>query len=64
MRVVAAIERCAKAGEDFSLNLYRGGVASITRRSRPVNGISPSSRTDMGLDVAGVDILRAARRPR
>ncbi|SUG01496.1 ribosomal protein S6 modification protein [Salmonella enterica subsp. enterica serovar Hartford] len=38
--VVAAIERCAKAG-DFRSNLHRGGVASIATIT-PVNGISPS----------------------
>ncbi|VEB61744.1 ribosomal protein S6 modification protein [Salmonella enterica subsp. enterica] len=35
-----------------------------SRRSRPVNGISPSKAAQtLGLDVAGVDILRAARGP-
>lgn len=38
--VVAAIERCAKAGDFRSIFIVAGWPAS--RRSRPVNGISPS----------------------
>lgn len=61
-RVVAAIERQAKA-EDFRSNLHRGGTArtvSITAKER---AIAVKAAATLGLDVAGVDILRAARGP-
>ncbi|MCE0799892.1 MULTISPECIES: 30S ribosomal protein S6--L-glutamate ligase [unclassified Buttiauxella] len=61
-KVVAAIERQAKPG-DFRSNLHRGGVAnqvSITDRERE---IALHAAATLGLDVAGVDILRAERGP-
>ncbi len=60
--VVAAIERQAKPG-DFRSNLHRGGVANqvvITERERK---IALHAAATLGLDVAGVDILRAQRGP-
>ncbi|AYN30305.1 MULTISPECIES: 30S ribosomal protein S6--L-glutamate ligase [Buttiauxella] len=61
-KVVAAIERQAKPG-DFRSNLHRGGVAhqvTITERERE---IALHAAATLGLDVAGVDILRAKRGP-
>ena len=61
-RVVAAIERQAKPGE-FRSNLHRGGTArkvTITARER---AIAVKAASTLGLDVAGVDILRAERGP-
>ncbi|EKA0922077.1 30S ribosomal protein S6--L-glutamate ligase, partial [Salmonella enterica] len=60
--VVAAIERCAKAG-DFRSNLHRGGVASIATITPRERDIAIKAAQTLGLDVAGVDILRAARGP-
>jgi len=60
--VVAAIEWRAKEG-DFRSNLHRGGVATeanITLREREIALLA--ART-LGLEVAGVDILRADRGP-
>ncbi|QKJ86563.1 putative alpha-L-glutamate ligase [Paramixta manurensis] len=60
--VVAAIEREAKEG-DFRSNLHRGGRArcvEITERERE---IAVKAVATLGLDVAGVDILRAKRGP-
>lgn len=61
-KVVAAIKRQAQPGE-FRSNLHRGGTASIVK-------ITPEERTTavkaakiMGLNVAGVDILRSDRGP-
>ena len=61
-RVVASMMRTAKAGE-FRSNLHRGGTA------KPVN-ISPEEATmavnaakALGLNVAGVDLLRSSRGP-
>ncbi len=61
-RVVAAIERQAKEG-DFRSNLHRGGaarVADITPRERE---IALRAAHTLGLDVAGIDILRSDRGP-
>lgn len=61
-KVVAAIKRQAQPGE-FRSNLHRGGSASLVK-------ISPKERTTaikaakiMGLNVAGVDLLRSERGP-
>ncbi|WP_313652543.1 30S ribosomal protein S6--L-glutamate ligase [Pantoea sp.] len=61
-QVVAAIERVAKEG-DFRSNLHRGGKAypvAITQQERQ---IAVQAAATLGLDVAGVDILRAHRGP-
>lgn len=61
-KVVGAMKRQAKAGE-FRSNLHRGGTGSAVK-------ITPEERTTavhaahiMGLNVAGVDILRSSRGP-
>ncbi|MCS2150346.1 30S ribosomal protein S6--L-glutamate ligase [Scandinavium manionii] len=60
--VVAAIERCAKPG-DFRSNLHRGGVATVAEITPLEREIAIKSAQTLGLDVAGVDILRANRGP-
>jgi ribosomal protein S6--L-glutamate ligase len=60
--VVAAIERRAKPG-DFRSNLHRGGVASVAEITPLEREIAIKSAQTLGLDVAGVDILRANRGP-
>ena len=55
--VVAAIERRAKEG-DFRSNLHRGGVATIANITPREREIALKAAQTMGLDVAGVDILR------
>ena len=60
--VVAAIERRAKEG-DFRSNLRRGGMASIASITPREREIAIKAAQTMGLDVAGVDILRAERGP-
>ncbi|CCJ70986.1 Ribosomal protein S6 glutaminyl transferase [Cronobacter condimenti 1330] len=61
-RVVAAIERQAKEG-DFRSNLHRGGVARIAEITERERDIAIKAAATLGLDVAGVDILRADRGP-
>ncbi len=60
--VVAAIERCAKEG-DFRSNLHRGGVAKVACITERERQIAITAAQTLGLDVAGVDILRANRGP-
>jgi len=61
-RVVAAIERQAKEGE-FRSNLHRGGTARRVEISANEQEIALRAAATLGLDVAGVDILRAERGP-
>lgn len=61
-KVVAAIERQAKPGE-FRSNLHRGGTARKVNITAKERAIAVKAATTLGLDVAGVDILRAARGP-
>ncbi|NMP28074.1 30S ribosomal protein S6--L-glutamate ligase [Rahnella sp. SAP-1] len=61
-RVVAAIERQAKAG-DFRSNLHRGGTARNVAITPQEKAMAVKAALTLGLDVAGVDILRAARGP-
>lgn len=60
--VVAAIERQAKEG-DFRSNLHRGGVARVAQITAREREIALLAARTLGLDVAGVDILRADRGP-
>jgi len=60
--VVAAIERQAKEG-DFRSNLHRGGVARVVEITAREREIALLAAQTLGLDVAGVDILRADRGP-
>lgn len=61
-KVVAAIERQAKPG-DFRSNLHRGGTASNVKITPEEKDIAIKAALTLGLDVAGVDILRAHRGP-
>ncbi|ESN28468.1 ribosomal protein S6 modification protein [Enterobacter sp. MGH 22] len=60
--VVAAIERQAKEG-DFRSNLHRGGIARVADISDRERDIAVKAAQTLGLDVAGVDLLRATRGP-
>lgn len=61
-RVVAAIERQAKPG-DFRSNLHRGGTAAKVNITPEEKEIAVKAAQTLGLDIAGVDILRAHRGP-
>lgn len=61
-RVVAAIERQAKDG-DFRSNLHRGGTSRVVNITPRERDIALKAASTLGLDVAGVDILRAERGP-
>lgn len=61
-KVVAAIERQAKEG-DFRSNLHRGGQATVVDITPREREMAIQATATLGLEVAGVDILRAARGP-
>ena len=61
-RVVAAIERHAREG-DFRSNLHRGGRAEAARPTPAERRAAVEAARALGLNVAGVDILRSRRGP-
>lgn len=61
-RVVAAMKRQAAEGE-FRSNLHRGGTASVVRISPEERATAVKAAKTMGLNVAGVDILRSNNGP-
>ena len=61
-KVVAAMKRQAKAGE-FRSNLHRGGTASSVRLTKDERSTAIRAAKTMGLNVAGVDLLRSNHGP-
>ncbi|WP_075188263.1 30S ribosomal protein S6--L-glutamate ligase [Teredinibacter haidensis] len=61
-RVVAAMKRQAKEGE-FRSNLHRGGSAEIVRLTKEDRATAVNAAKIMGLNVCGVDLLRANSGP-
>jgi ribosomal protein S6--L-glutamate ligase len=61
-QIVGAMKRQGKEG-DFRSNLHRGGSAEITELSKKEQAVALESAKLLGLNVAGVDLLRAKRGP-
>lgn len=61
-RIVAAMMRSAKPGE-FRSNLHRGGTAKLVKLTPEERSTALRSAKKMGLNVAGVDILRSNHGP-
>ena len=61
-KVVAAMKRQGKEGE-FRSNLHRGGNASIARLTPEERSTAIRAARIMGLNVAGVDLLRSNHGP-
>jgi ribosomal protein S6--L-glutamate ligase len=61
-RVVAAMKRTGKEG-DFRSNLHRGGSAEVVRITPEERSTAVRSARIMGLNVAGVDLLRSNHGP-
>jgi ribosomal protein S6--L-glutamate ligase len=61
-KVVAAMKRQGKEGE-FRSNLHRGGSASLIRLTPEERSTAVRAARIMGLNVAGVDLLRANHGP-
>lgn len=61
-KVVAAMERTSAPGE-FRSNLHRGGTARQTKLTPAERRTAVKAAQTMGLNVAGVDLLRSERGP-
>jgi ribosomal protein S6--L-glutamate ligase len=61
-KVVASMKRTGKDG-DFRSNLHRGGSAELTRITPEERSTAVRSARIMGLNVAGVDLLRSNHGP-
>jgi ribosomal protein S6--L-glutamate ligase len=61
-KVVAAMKRQAKEGE-FRSNLHRGGTAEVIKLTPEERSTAVRAARAMGLNVAGVDILRSNHGP-
>ena len=61
-KVVAAMERRAAPGE-FRSNLHRGGTAERVKLTTRERNTAIRAARALGLDVAGVDMLRSERGP-
>lgn len=61
-RVVAAMRRTASPG-DFRSNLHRGGSAEAVEPDAAEVEVAVRAASVLGLGVAGVDLIRAARGP-
>lgn len=61
-KVVAAMKRTAKEGE-FRSNLHRGGSAEIVKLTPEERSTAVRAANILGLNVAGVDILRSKHGP-
>ncbi len=61
-KVIAAMKRQGAEGE-FRSNLHRGGTASLIRITPQERSTAIKAAKAMGLNVAGVDLLRSSRGP-
>ncbi|WP_344432428.1 RimK family alpha-L-glutamate ligase, partial [Amycolatopsis minnesotensis] len=61
-KVVASMKRQAKEGE-FRSNIHRGGSAEVIRITPEERSTAVRAARIMGLNVAGVDILRSNHGP-
>jgi len=61
-KVIAAMKRQAQEGE-FRSNLHRGGSATLVRITPEERKTAVAAAKAMGLNVAGVDLLRSSRGP-
>lgn len=61
-KVVAAMKRTGKEGE-FRSNLHRGGTAEVIKISPEERSTAVRACKGMGLNVAGVDIMRSNHGP-
>lgn len=60
--VIASMQRQAKDGQ-FRSNLHRGGRASLARITHEEREVATQAARTMGLNVAGVDLIRSRKGP-
>ncbi|WP_226661207.1 30S ribosomal protein S6--L-glutamate ligase [Microbulbifer aggregans] len=61
-KVIAAMQRKAAKGE-YRSNLHRGGTAEVIKLTPAERRLALNAAKVMGLDLAGVDILRSSHGP-
>lgn len=61
-KVIAAMQRSAVKGE-YRSNLHRGGTAQVIRLRPEERALAVRAAQVMGLDLAGVDIIRSTHGP-
>lgn len=61
-KVVASMQREAPPGE-FRANIHLGGTGSVVKITREERRLAIQATKAMGLDVAGVDMIRSAKGP-
>jgi ribosomal protein S6--L-glutamate ligase len=61
-QVVASMQRSSAPGE-FRANLHRGGSAEAVQLSDQERQVALAAASALGLEVAGVDLLRSSRGP-
>lgn len=61
-KVVASIQRTAKAGE-FRANIHQGGTADVIKITAEERKLAIKASKILGLKVAGVDIIRSNKGP-
>lgn len=62
-KIIAAMERKAKRGE-FRSNFERGGSVSLADLSEEERTVALNASNAIGLDVAGIDIIRTVEGPK
>jgi len=62
-KIVATMERVAKAGE-FRANFHLGGSVGVADLSKEEKMIAKKATQVLGLDIAGIDILRTKKGPK
>lgn len=62
-QVVAAMKRQAKSPEEFRSNLHRGGIATSIDITEEERNMAIRTAHIIGLNVAGIDIVRSNRGP-
>ncbi|MCB0336025.1 MAG: RimK family alpha-L-glutamate ligase [Bdellovibrionales bacterium] len=60
--LVAAVRRCASKG-DFRSNLHQGGTPEKVELSPEFQVVAEKAAQQLGLEIAGVDILESTRGP-
>ncbi|VVC74866.1 Ribosomal protein S6--L-glutamate ligase [Aquicella siphonis] len=62
-KVVAAMKRQSKSPEEFRSNLHRGGIATPVEITDEERNMAIRAAHIIGLNVAGIDIVRSNRGP-